>query len=194
MEKNEDNGYDNYMSFLNQIEKLKIWINAKTIDDIKRINCLKFHDFIEEDFSELICKNILTYPEKWKINKNNEVKIQFPYQIMIDFTKEIIFDNTEIYIWEIIDLVKAINSIIYAGTVFSNSYSISMIQNQLSNKNNSCVTNYPALAVVRGANMYGMNPFVIKSRITKFNIGIRISENWDKSKHFKRQDLNIKLL
>ena len=58
------------------------------------------------------------------------MKIQFPYQIMTDFTKEIIFDNTEIYIWEIIDLVKAINSIIYAGTVFSNSYSISMIQNQ----------------------------------------------------------------
>ena len=86
------------MSFLNQIGKLKIRINDKTIDDSKRINCSKFHDFIEEDFSELIRKNILTYPEKWKINKNNEVKIQFPYQIMIDFTKEIIFDNTEIYI------------------------------------------------------------------------------------------------
>ena len=182
------------MSFLNQIEKLKIWINAKTIDDSKRINCSKFHDFIEEDFSELNRKNILTYPEKWKINKNKEVKIQLRYQIMIDFTKEIIVDNIDIYIWEIIVHTKAINSIIYAGTVFSNSYSISMIQNQLSNKNNSCVTNYPALAVVRGANMFGMNPFVIKSRITKFNIGMRISENWDASKHFKRQDLNIKLL
>ena len=78
----------------------------------------------------MIDKYNLTCPEKWKINKNNEVKIQFPYQIMIDFTKEIIFDNTEIYKWEIIDLVKAINSIIYAGNVFSNSYSISMIQNQ----------------------------------------------------------------
>jgi len=122
------------------------------------------------------------------------VKIQFPYQIMIDFTKEIIFDNTEIYKWEIIDLVKAINSIIYAGTVFSNSYSISMIQNQLSNKNNSWVSNPPALAIVREAEMFGMNPFVIKSRITKFNIEIRINENLDESKHFKRKDLNIKLI
>ena len=122
------------------------------------------------------------------------MKIQFPYQIMIDFIKEIIFDNTEIYKWEIIDLVKAINSIIYAGTVFSNSYSISMIQNQLSNKNNSCVSNPPALAIVREAEMFGMNPFVIKSRITKFNIEIRINENLDESKHFKRKDLNIKLI
>ena len=80
------------------------------------------------------------------------------------------------------------------GTVFSNSYSISMIQNHLRNKNNSCVTNNPALAVVRGADMFGMNPFVFKSRITKFNIGMRISENWDESKHFKMQDLDIKLL
>ena len=182
------------MSFLNQIEKLKIWINAKTIDDSKRINCSKFHDFIEEDFSEMIDKYNLTCPEKWKINKNKEVKIQLPYQIMIDFAKEIIVDNIDIYIWEIIVHAKAINLIIYPGTVFSNSYSISMIQNQLSNKNNSWVTNYPALAVVRGANMFGMNPFVIKSRITKFNIGMRISENLDESKHFKRQDLNIKLL
>ena len=90
--------------------------------------------------------------------------------------------------------MKDINSIIYAGTVFSNSYSISMIQNQLSNKNNSCVSNHPALAIVREAEMFGMNPFVIKSRITKFNIEIRINENWDESKHFKRKDLNIKLI
>ena len=142
----------------------------------------------------MIDKYNLTCPEKWKINKNKEVKIQFPYQIMIDFTKEIIVDNIDIYIWEIIVHAKAINSIIYAGTVFSNSYSILMFQNQLSSKNNSCVTNYLALAVVRGADMFGMNPFVIKSRITKFNIEIRINENWDESKHFKRKDLNIKLI
>ena len=62
----------------------------------------------------MIDKYNLTCPEKWKINKNKEVKIQLPYQIMSDFTKEIIVDNIDIYIWEIIGHAKAINSIIYA--------------------------------------------------------------------------------
>ena len=40
-------------------------------------------------------------------------KIHFPYQIMIDLTKEIIVDNIVNYIHDIIEHVKNINSILY---------------------------------------------------------------------------------
>ena len=188
LDENEDIGYDDYMNLLDQIEEFKIDIDANSINDSKRINCSIFKDFIDENISELINKYNLTCPEKWKIEKYNGLKIFFPYQIMVDLTKEIIVDNTVNYIWEIIDHVKNINSIIYAGTVSKNSYIISMIQKQLP-KINSCVTIHPAMAVARGAVMFGMNPYLIKSRIARYDIGIRISEKWNEDRHSKRQDL-----
>ena len=192
LEENEDFDYDDYMNLLEQIEEFKIGINVNSINGSRRINCSVFKNFIEEDISELVRKYNLNCPKKWKIVKySSDLKIFFPNQIMIDLTKEIIVDNTVNYIWEIIDHVKNINSIIYAGTVSKNSYIISMIQSQLPNKINSCVTIHPSLAVARGAVMFGMNPFVIKSRISRFDIGIRTAENWDEIKHFKRQDLKF---
>lgn len=190
-DEDEDIGYDDYMNLLDQIEDFKIGINANSINDSKRINCTIFKNFIKEDISELIYKYNLNCPEKWKIEKHNGLKIHFPNQIMIDLTKKIIVDNTVNYIWEIIDHVKSINSIIYAGTVSKNSYIISMIQNQLPNNINSCVTIHPSLAVARGAVMFGMNPFAIKSRISRFYIGVQTTENWNEIKHFKRQDLKF---
>ena len=187
----EDIGYDDYMQLLDQIEDFKIGINANSFNDSKRINCTIFQNFINEDVSELIKRFNESCPENWKIKKYIGFKIHFPYQIMIDLTKEIIVDNTVNYIYEIIDHVKNINSIIYAGTVSKNSYIIQMIQNQLPTHINPCVTPHPALAVARGAVMFGINPLVIKSRISRYNIGVRISENWDEIKHGKRNDLKF---
>lgn len=185
----EDIGYDDYMQFLDQIEDFKIGINADSINDTKRINCTIFENFVNEDISELIEKYNSCCPETWKINKKFGFKIHFPYQIMIDLTKEVIVDNTVNYIYEIIDHVKNINSIIYAGTVSKNSYVISMIKNQLPTKISSCVTPHPALAVARGAVMFGMNPLMIKSRISRYNIGIEISQEWNEFRHGRRKDL-----
>ena len=142
-----------------------------------------------EEISELIEKYNNNCPEKWTITKYNGFKIHFPYQIMIDLTKEIIVDKTVFYLYEIIDHVKNINSIIYAGTVSKNSYIISMIQNQLPTNISYCVTPHPSLAVARGAVMFGMNPLVIKSRIARLNIGVQTSEKWNEIRHGKRKDL-----
>ena len=185
----EDEEYEDYMQFLEQIEDFKIGINHNCSNDTKRINCTIFKNFVNEDISELIENYNSSCPEKWKINRYNGFKIHFPYQIMIDLTREIIVDNTVNYIYEIIDHVKNINSIIYAGSVSKNSYVISMIQNQLPNNINHCVTPHPVLAVARGAVMFGMDPLMINSRVARFNIGIRISENWNDLKHWKRKDL-----
>lgn len=39
--------------------------------------------------------------------------------------------------------------------------------------------------------MFGMNPMMIKSRIARFNIGIKITENWNNIKNGKRKDLKF---
>ena len=185
----EDIEYEDYTQLLDQIEDFKIGINHNCSNDTKRINCTIFKNFVDENISQLIENYNNSCPEKWKINRYNGFKIHFPYQIMIDLTREIIVDNTVNYIYEIIDHVKNINSIIYAGSVSKNPYIISMIQNQLPNNINHCVTPHPVLAVARGAVMFGMNPLVINSRVARFNIGIKISEDWNYLKHSKRQDL-----
>ena len=189
LNEDEDIGYDDYMQLLDQIEDFKIGINVNSFNDTKRINCTIFQNFLNEDVSVLIERYNTSCPENWKIKKYIGLKIHFPYQIMIDLTKEIIVDNTVNYIYEIIDHVKNINSIIYAGTVSKNPYIIQMIQNQLPTHINPCVTPHPALAVARGAVMFGINPLVIKSRISRYNIGIEVSQDWNEIRHGKRKDL-----
>lgn len=44
---------------------------------------------------------------------------------MIDLTKEIIVNNVVNYLYDIIDNVKNINSIIYTGTVLKNNFIVS---------------------------------------------------------------------
>lgn len=184
----EDIGYEDYMNLLDQIEEFKIGINMNSYNGSKRINCSIFENFVTEDISELIEEYNNNCPENWKIKTNKGFKIFFPYQIMIDLTKEIIVDNVVNYLYEIIDHVKNINSIIYAGTVSKNDFIISMIQNQLPNIN-YYVSTHPALAVARGAVLFGINPLIIKSRIARYNIGIQTNEKWDEFKHGERKDL-----
>ena len=109
---NED-GEDDYLILLDQIEDFKIGINADSINNIKRINCTIFENFINKDISGLIEKYNSCCPEKWKIKKYKGFKIHFPYQIMIDLTKDIIVDNIVNYIHDVIEHVKNINSILY---------------------------------------------------------------------------------
>ena len=185
-------GYDDFMNLLDQIEEFKIEIDMNSNNNSKRINCCIFENFVNDDISNLITKFNNNCPEKWKIKKYTGFKIFFPYQIMIDLTREIIVDNVVNYLFEIIDHVKNINSIIYTGTVSKNNFIISMIKNQLPSSINHYIATHPALAVARGAVMFGMNPLLIRSRIARFNIGIEINEIWNELKHGKRKDLKYR--
>ena len=185
----EDIGYDDYINLLDQIEEFKTGINESSINNSKRINCSIFEQFVNDDISRLIEEYNNNCPEKWKIKSFKGFKIFFPYEIMIDLTKKTIVNNVVNYLYDIIDNVKNINSIIYTGTVAKNNFIISMIKNQLSSKINHYVATHPVLAVARGAVMFGMNPLIIKSRISRFNIGIQINEKWNEVKHGKREDL-----
>ena len=71
---------------------------------------------------------------------------------MIDLTKEIIIDKISKYINRIILDVPHIDSIIFAGTVSSNNYIISLIKENISDYNlKFYLCTFPSVAVVKGA-------------------------------------------
>ena len=179
--------YFEYCEFLESIEEFKINISEKRKEknEAKRINCSIFSDFIDKNISieDLIENFNENCKEEWKITKYNEFKIYFPYQIMIDMTKEIIVNKIVKYLNNIISNVPNVNSIIYAGSVSSNPFIISMIQEELGYNINHYLCTYPALAVVKGAVIFGLNPYMIKTRISKYTIGIACNEIWDEFKY-----------
>ena len=107
---------------------------------------------------------------------------------MIDLTKEIIVDKVINHLENILKHIPDIQSIIYAGSVSSNDFIISMFK-----ENISTVKHYrsafPSIAVAKGAVIFGFDPFVIKSRISKFTIGINVNNKWNEKLHGKRNDL-----
>ena len=179
--------YADYCDFLENIEDFKINISEDKLKkkEAKRINCSVFSEFIEEDNTiEKIIENFnKTCNKNWRITKNKKFKIYFPYQIMIDLTKEILVDNTVKYINKIISTVPQVSTVIYAGSVSSNSYIISMIKKGINKNIRHCLCTYPPVAVVKGAVVFGLNPYIIKRRIAKYTIGIRCNEKWDEKKH-----------
>ena len=103
---------------------------------------------------------------------------------MIDLTKEIIIDKISTYINRIILAVPHVDSIIFAGSVSSNNYIISLIKEKISGYNlKSYLCTFPSVAVVKGAVIFGLNPFIIRKRISKYTIGVECTETWNESKH-----------
>lgn len=177
--------YIDYCILLEEIEEFKIDIEN---NESKRINCTLFEKLVKNDIKTLIDNYNKKCPEKWKITNNSDYKIYFPYQIMIDLTKEIIVDKVINHLENILKHIPDIQSIIYAGSVSSNELIISMIKENIPKVNHYCSA-YPALAVARGAVRFGFDPFVIKSRISKYTIGINVNTFWNEKLHGNREDL-----
>lgn len=186
--KEDEDIYEEYYTLLQQIEEFKK-ISSELKDDVKRIDCSLFEEIVDEDISNLIDEYNNNCPSDWKIKKKKGFKIFFPYKIMIDLTKELIVDKVVNHLYNIIDDVSDINSIIYAGSVASNQFIISMINNQLPNRIQKYNSSYPSLAIVKGAVIFGLNPFAIKARISKYTLGVQTREKWDELEHGKRNDL-----
>ena len=87
--------------------------------------------------------------------------------------------------------IPNVESIIYAGSVSSNDYILSMIKEALPETLNHYRSAYASTAVVKGAVIFGFNPFNIKYRISKYTIGISVREKWNKSRHWARKDLKV---
>ena len=181
--------YEDYLEFLNDIEEFKKDISSSVENDAKRINCSLFEELVDNDISNLIDNYNKNCPSGWEIRKNNNYRIHFPYQIMIDLTKEIIVNNVVEHLMNIIKNVSKVDSIIYAGSVSSNDYILSMIKKELPDNINHYRSAYPSTAVVKGAVIFGFNPFNIKTRISKYTIGLAVREEWDNLMHGSRKDL-----
>lgn len=181
--------YADYCDFLESIEEFKTKISADKFNkkESRNINCHIFKEFLDknEKIDNLIEKFNKTCKNNWEIKDyNKNFRIYFPYQIMIDLTKENIVDKIATYINRIILNVPHISSVIFAGSVSKNNYVISMIEEALSNyKLEYYVCTYPSVAVVKGAVIFGLNPFIIRKRVSKYTIGIRCNEIWDELRH-----------
>ena len=131
--------------------------------------------------------------ENKKIKKGDGVRIYFPYQIMIDLTKEVIVNNVVKDINKIFNNVDpTIKSIIFTGSVSDNDFIFSMLKEEIKTNysNIECYRSpFTSTAIVRGAVIFGFSPSFIKTRVSKYTIGIGVSEEWDESKHGERQDL-----
>lgn len=189
-----ENIYEDYCELLDDIEEFKKDISFDSQGNSKRINCSFFEELINEEISSLIRQYNDNYNSDWKINKNNGLRIYFPYQIMIDLTKEIIVDNTVKHINKILKNIPDIKSIIYAGSVSNNVYIFSMIKEEIKKtypKLEHYRSTFPSTSIVKGAVIFGYNPFIIKSRISKYTIGVKCNEDWDQSIHGKRPELKF---
>ena len=183
--------YIDYCIFLEEIENFKITIKKENINDSKRINCSFFRGLIS-DISTSIENYNKECPDKWKILKfNKDYKIYFPYQIMIDLTEEVIVFNVVKYLNKIFQYVEDVKSIIYAGSVSSNDFIISKIKEKLPQNIKNYLSPYPSTSIAKGAVIFGFEPYMIKTRISKYTIGISVEQKWDEKKHGKRQDLKF---
>jgi hypothetical protein len=48
---------------------------------------------------------------------------------------------------------------------------------------------YPSIAVAKGTVIFGFDPYIIKSRVSKFTIGVNANCKWNESLYGKRNDL-----
>ena len=183
--------YEDYIELLNDIEEFKKDISVNVENDAKRINCSLFEELIDNNISNLIENYNDNCPLGWEIRKYNGFRIHFPYQIMIDITKEILVNNVVRHLHKIMKDVSNVESIIYAGSVSSNDYILLMIKNALPDNIMHYRSAYPSTAVVKGAVIFGFNPFSIKTRISKYTIGISVREKWNNLIHGFRKDLKF---
>ena len=181
--------YIDYFILLNEIEEFKINITSELENKSIRITCSLFKNLSIIDISRFIEIYNLTCPIGWDIKKNIEYKIYFPYKIMIGLTEKIIVKNVVKHIKEILTNFPDIKSVIYAGNVYSNDFILSKIKSSLPENLYHCLSAYASEAVVKEAVIFGFDPLVIKERVSKYALGIAVSETLNEESHGKEKDI-----
>ena len=69
------------------------------------------------------------------------------------------------------------------GGYSSNEVLVSLIKGGLNNILHVLRPTKPSLAIMNGAVIFGMNPYIIMERKAKYTIGVGFSEIWKESKH-----------
>ena len=152
------------------------------------INFSLFQDILDDniDLDELIDKynqNIKEIDLKINVKSKRKWIIEFPYKIVYKYISQ--------QANSICEIIKDIHSkndeeiktLIFVGGYSSNEVLVSLIKNGLTNILNILRPTRPSLAIMEGAVIFGMNPYIIMERKAKYTIGLNYRAPWDEDKH-----------
>lgn len=184
--------FDQWCELERQIKMFKEGTNSEKIDknEYFPIHCSIFQDFFEnedQDIDDLIKRyNNICFDENMQVRVKSKKRwiLDFPYKIIYNYIQKQAISISNV----IKDIIKnckyQINSVIFVGGYCSNEIIISLIKKGIGN----LITNYmqpskPCLAIMDGAVLFGINPNIINTRISKYTIGQGTRSVWNEEKH-----------
>ena len=148
-----------------------------------KINCQIFEDFMDRNLKELIDEFNNKCKTDWKITISNERIwiLEIPYNIFFDLIENQALNISKI-IKEIYEKENDIESILYVGGYSSNEVLFSYFKKEF-HKLQHLKPSQPENAVVKGAVLFGLNPYIINIRKAKYTIGFNCDDVWNEAIH-----------
>lgn len=175
-----------YIKLKRSINEFKEGIDKNCLDQSYEIDCSIFF----KTLPNLNIKNLVEeYNKKcksdWIITEFGEDEddrnIRFPYKIIYDLTKEIVDKVTNILL-DIKKEVDDVSTIFYVGGFCNSKFVVEMIKNNIQSKYpkiNHIISPNPDNAIVNGAVLYGLSPERIKSRKSRYTLGMQAHMDWN---------------
>ena len=185
--------FNDWCELEREIKDFKEGTNNININNNEKfpINFSLFQDIFDEniDLNDLVDKynqNIIEIDLKINVRSKRKWILEFPYKIVYKY-----INQQANSICEIIKNIHTknnedIKTLILVGGYSSNEVLVSLIKKYLSNILYILRPTKPSLAIMEGAVIFGMNPYIIMERKAKYTIGTSFCDKWDESKHSKR--------
>ena len=176
--------YNNWIELENKIEeKKKKFYKFEQVNEYFQIDCFIFKTNCKKKNLNDLVENFNSKNKNWKLKIDEDFKILFPYQIFYDFMLEIINKMSE-YIYEIMNSIKNVKSLIFTGGASANPIFQQMLQNIEELRNINIVSSQnPEFAISNGSVYFSYDHNIISPRKSKYSFGIKVRENWNDKKH-----------
>ena len=190
----EDEGviFDSWCELERQIKNFK---EGTTLEKVNKneyfpINFSIFQDFFENDENDI--DTLIKRYNDICFDSSLEIRVKSKKKWIVEFPYKIIYNYIKAQAKSICDTIKEImkccsfkiNSIIFVGGYCSNEIITAMIKKLLGKLiNNYLQPSKPCLAIMEGAVLFGINPNIINSRISRYTIGQGTRAPWIEEKH-----------
>ena len=188
----EDEGilFNDWCELEREIKDFKEGTNNIKISNNEKcpINFSLFQDIFDDnidlnDFVDKYNNNIKEIDLKLTVKSKRKWIIEFPYKIVYKYISQ--QANS---ICEIIKNIhtkndEEIKTLILVGGYSSNEVLVSLIKKGLSNILHILRPTKPSLAIMEGAVIFGMSPYIIMERKAKYTIGMDFRDLWKEDKH-----------
>ena len=163
---NEKILFNDWRELERKIKDFKKGTNNINADNNKKcpINFSLFKDIFDDNI------DLKLIVEEYNKNKYISDQANKIYQIINDINGE---NNEEI------------KALILVGGYSSNEVLVSLIEEGLNNTMLILKSTKSCLAIMEGATIFGMNPYIIKEREAKYTIGMGFRDLWNEDKHAK---------